>query len=196
MQNNLNTYIERLYDESIEEGKDSLERKIIEQINTQINNLPDIPNKILISEIAKGILFTPNIDTDKKELKQMTITVGLKMKVLGLKTEASSGNLRVFFVDKHKVILEGLYARYLPGIIPRWKQNPSEWKQKTPEQKPWSQWTCFSSDGIPNGGHCSDCCSHIKMLEYLEANGYDKEGNKKPVQKTEDGWVIPDLTEL
>lgn len=53
-------------------------------------------------------------------------------------------------------------------------------KQK--ERTPWSRWTCFSKDGIPNGGNCSDCSSHKEMLEYLKANGYDKEGNKIIIQ--------------
>lgn len=119
----LDAYLIELSKEDEEDEKLRLEWKIIKQINSFIENLPN-GAPIPIKELAKAILIEPNYTPDDKVIKKISQTVGLKLKTLGIKTKSGSGNLTILDVNENKKALENLYLRYLTGITPPWNRPP------------------------------------------------------------------------
>ena len=125
-------------------------------------------NKLVFSNDGKKV---------KVAFKDGTATIDFESKIDAIKIERKTDKIEYQRTGKQtqKKFVTGIKIYKAPEDmkIPEYKSN------KKQDEKPWSYWTCFSKDGIPYGGHCSDCSQHVKMLEYLKANGYDKDGNKK-----------------
>jgi len=131
------------------------------KINEFENNLKIYGISFIETNKAKRIYKI----TNNREIEKSYIEENLFIKEASLQNNCKICNKLKFSVE--------LSALAGGGYICKECLNP---------KSDWSRWTCFSKDGIPGGGNCSDCSTHKEMLEYLKSNGYDKEGKKIIIQ--------------
>lgn len=134
----LDAYIKLIEAEDAEVDKESIEWKIMYSINAMLESAfaNNFSKDIMQKELAKRILYYDEIDYNKKTIRDMSQKITYKLKPLGIKPEKQYNNINFIKFAENKKVLERLYERYLPNIVPPWLRLAPQQQQTSQQTLP------------------------------------------------------------